>query len=160
MHWKSKWLKILTILLVCLLTLTLLFHKTAKAGFERFGCYIRIEVMGSVLNNHHLSNYTRWYDELMTYDNAADTFKCPASDQKGTIGTYLINKNYESIWDVRDKEIVLVFEGGDGWNQIGDANDILPVHGDGCYVLFTGGNIRFVKKEDFTKLVWENFQEN
>jgi hypothetical protein len=88
----------------------------------------------------------------MKEDYIADAFKCPTCKEKGNIGTYIINKNYKSIWGSSD-DIVLVFEGKAGWNQYGDSNDILPLHHGGSYVLFTSGNIKHVKKEDFSKLV-------
>lgn len=146
--------KILITVLVCFAVIIILICKPISSIYKEFGCNSRLKAMASYLNHYELQDYTKWYDLLMQEGYSADCFKCPYCKENGKIGTYVINKNYTSIWNARE-DIVLVFEGNTGWNQYGDANDILPLHHGGCNILFSNGKIKFIKKEDFSNLVWE-----
>lgn len=149
-NFKNRIVLIIITLVVCLFITNC--GKT-DTGFKNIGCRIKLDIIRSYVVNKELSDYKRWYDIIIEEGNSEELFKCPTCKQEGKIGTYIINKHYESLWDTPEDK-VLVFEGSPGWNQYGDANDILPLHQGGCNILFTSGRIKFVKEEDFDKLVW------
>lgn len=103
-----------------------------------------------------LPEYNEWYDLLINEaDFLPEAFKCPSKKPSGDrIGNYILNKNFDPSWN-SDANIVLVFEGESGWNQVGDITQIKPRHFDGCNILFSSGHVKYVKRTDFDKLKWK-----
>ena len=106
-----------------------------------------------------------WCDLLL---NEADVhlekrhFICEVSDAVTGQSSYALNKNIAGLkLDEVTQEAVLLFETTPGWNQSG-TSEILAreVHEvkdgvKGCNVLFAGGTVKFIKKEDLDTLRWE-----
>ncbi|MEJ5261014.1 MAG: hypothetical protein WHS88_12575 [Anaerohalosphaeraceae bacterium] len=102
-----------------------------------------------------LPDYQVWYDLLIQEaDVSKDCFICPTKKQKGNVGTYVINKDFDILWNM-PPDCVFVFEGVSGWNQSGGKNEIRPLHHGGCHVLFSNGDIKFIKEKDFPNLIWK-----
>ena len=86
--------------------------------------------------------YVRWTYAQYLKTGACDYAMNPAAAETGIAG----NPN-----------LVLMFESGPGWNQVGGPEAVTVAHheGDGCNVLFLGGYTSFVKTQEFAKLRWK-----
>jgi hypothetical protein len=95
----------------------------------------------------------QWCDLLVryTYTNKEE-FIC-SSAGKGRCH-YAINPNVEPN---SPPDIVLLFETKGGWNQSGGPELLAPENhrGKGCNILFNDRSIRFVRKEEFSRLKWK-----
>ncbi|NLW84001.1 MAG: hypothetical protein GXY41_06310 [Phycisphaerae bacterium] len=154
---NNKHKKYISIAIFVLLFVGMIY--AVKVYLNRLDCSLRLQSLCSLMLVYHneyneLPNHERWYDLLICeFALQDDFFKCPSCQKKGKIGTYFINKHLNSKWD-GPGDLVFLFEGEFGWNQYGDANDILPLHSGGSHVLFLNGNVEFIKQEDFDKLIW------
>jgi len=89
-------------------------------------------------------------------------FVCESSDAGTGQSSYALNKNIAGLKiDEVTQEAVLLFETTPGWNRSG-TSEILAREAHevkegilGCNVLFAGGTVEFVKKEDLDTLRWE-----
>ncbi|NLH16229.1 MAG: hypothetical protein GX455_06600 [Phycisphaerae bacterium] len=102
-----------------------------------------------------LPEYDQWYDQLIKVtDNVPEAFLCPAGNHSDKKGHYVLNQNFPIRWD-GPIDMVLVFEGDEGWNQFGDETKWKSRHRNGANVLFSDGEVYFVKTEDAKKLRWK-----
>jgi prepilin-type processing-associated H-X9-DG protein len=96
---------------------------------------------------------------IKDYNIAPKQFCCPSSDTKKGQSSYAINVNIagKKISEVRfPYDTVLLFETKSGVNPAGGP-EILNAdnhRGNGCNVLFAGGQVKFIKYEEFDKLRW------
>ncbi len=103
---------------------------------------------------------SKWCDLLIEHGNVTKKhFECRGAE-KGPCN-YAMNRNLENIGRL-DKtnihpDIVLLFETGPGWNQVGSSEILTTAnHEDkGCNVLFLDGHVTFVLKKDLHKLKWK-----
>ena len=155
----KKSVLVLTFVVCFFMTIGLFSWKGLNTTLENIHCKIKLEAMHSALvfyfdKNKKLPDNQAWYDLLIQEAGlSSECFTCPTLKEKEKFGTYIINQNHDLSWDTPDN-MVLVFEGGPGWNQCGDFDKVLPLHQDGCHILFSNGDIKFVKKEEFIKLIW------
>jgi len=94
----------------------------------------------------------QWCDLLVRYTyTKKEEFICISAGEGRC--HYAINPNVEPN---SPSDIVLLFEAKGGWNQSGGPELLAPENhrGKGCNILFNDGSIRFVRKEEFTKLKW------
>ena len=54
-------------------------------------------------------------------------------------------------------DVVLLFECSSGWNRSGGTETLTTKHheGQGCTILFVGGDVKFVKTEEIPALRWD-----
>ncbi len=93
----------------------------------------------------------KWCDLLIDRDYvSAKQFLCPQARDKGP-GHYAINPNANSA---SDPDVVLVFETDSGWNQSGGPEILSTKNhkGQGCNIAFVDTHVRYVKKDQFSKL--------
>lgn len=157
-HGKKRRMKIILLSIALIIAVTM-FYQKVTASLENINCKLRLESIGSILKSYHfdykrLPEYDHWYDILLKYQKGSESlFRCPSCTSKGNIGTYVINRHHNSFW-ITEPNVVLVFEGMDGWNQSGDAGELKCRHSEGCNILFSDGTVRYVKKDEFAKLNW------
>lgn len=134
-----------------------------KSRAQRITCSSNIFVLGKAIFTYtndydgKLPTAHAWCDLLVDcVGKRKELFKCPLSKQGPC--TYALNRNVVGL-NMSDipKEVVLLFEATPGWNQVGGPEILTTEYhgGEGCYVLFADGTVKFVKKEDFDTLRWE-----
>jgi hypothetical protein len=116
--------------------------------------YAALSVYYDELN--HLPDYNKWYDQIIKEtDFYPGSLKCPSEKKSSEVfGNYFINKYFPSNWKA-PIDMVLVFEGDRGWNQVGDKTQIIYHHGGESNVLLSTGEIVIVKKANVDSLRWE-----
>ncbi len=109
-----------------------------------------------------LPEYNQWYDQLIKAGEfLPEAFQCPAGNHSDKKGHYVINQNFPIGWVHRVNmwedpiKMVLVFEGGEGWNQVGGQKQWVARHQGCANVLLSTGEILTVKTEDTEKLRWK-----
>ncbi|MCX5634013.1 MAG: DUF4190 domain-containing protein [Phycisphaerae bacterium] len=131
---------------------------------QRIICSTNLSGLGKAIvfyTNDHNDAYPStdgWCDVLIKDCNVAPRqFCCPSSDTKKGQSSYAININ---VAGKKASEIppdtVLLFETSPGVNPAGGP-EILNAdnhRGNGCNVLFAGGQVKFIKYEEFDKLRW------
>ncbi len=122
-------------------------------------CRSHLKVLGraiSVYGDEFDGRYPtadQWCDLLVRYADATKRQFVCLSAAEGRCH-YAINPNVEPN---SPPDIVLLFETKGGWNQSGGPELLAPENhrGKGCNILFNDRSIRFVRKEEFTKLKWK-----
>jgi hypothetical protein len=139
----------------------------AKRIHDRALCNGQLKGIGAALRAYcedygRLPEYSTWYDQLIKEEDfLPEAFQCPAARRSEKKGHYVINSNFPIDWDHRVNmwddpiKMVLVFEGGEGWNQAGDQTQWVARHRDSANVLFSTGEVYFVKTEDAKTLRWK-----
>ncbi len=135
-------------------------------------CRSNIRQLASEINKYRDGNEgrfpqaERWCDVLLEQMGAdpsrrglaaADEslFKCPL--QKGARCSYSLNKFAAEAGADIPEDMVLLFESGPGWNQVGGPELLTTEYhkGIGCNFLFADGHAAFIKKEELDTLRWE-----
>jgi len=84
-----------------------------------------------------------------------ENFKCPKDD----VGpcSYIMNKNLPLSVNDTPENMVVLFEGRPGWNQVGGSEQLVKDrHGrKGCVVLFASGSVQFVAEDRLPELQWK-----
>lgn len=158
------------IIIICLiLIISATFFYFLKVKVEGAECIAKLKCIHSALIGYYdehgqLPAYNKWYDLLLEHANqngqimVPDVFRCPTHTKKVRCGTYVINQKHCGRWAKSNPDTVLVFEGNSGWNQTGGIDQIRPRHHSGCYILFSNGDIKFIKKENFGSLNWGDYE--
>jgi hypothetical protein len=163
---KKQWAGILfSIAVLGLFTCEILIPSLAKQYKRRYPppglvCQIQMGILYKTIqvyaNDYEgkLPTASKWCDLLHKYSDL-DTkhLRCPG-DKQGPC-SYALN---EFVSSINDKEnVVLLFESNAGWNQVGGEKlfNIGNHGGQGGFVLFTNGAIKFVKSEELSLLQWQ-----
>jgi hypothetical protein len=100
-----------------------------------------------------------WCDLLNT--DAPDDFNifiCRSSEAELAKSSYAINKNIagKKLSEI-PKDVVLLFEAKNGWNQVGGPELLTTENheGEGCNISFPDGRVTFFTKEGLDTLRWE-----
>ena len=160
---KIKHLYIWLIAIVCIMIILYgikqisdIKHRAICHGHLK-GLYTALKVYHT--DYHQLPGYESWYDKLISEcDFLPEAFGCPADKSEKGMGNYIINKGFDPYWK-SSRDVVLVFEGAQGWNQVGDKQHIRFHHFNGCNVLFSDGHVEYIKRKDIDKLKWRNETE-
>lgn len=104
----------------------------------------------------HLPPSEKWCDLM---GGCGCQFRCPGmKKEKGRgLTPYVLNQYAVGLDRDMPGNMVLVFEGPPGWNQVGGP-ELLSAdnhRGKGANILFADGHVEFVKKKDFAKLRWQ-----
>ena len=143
----------------CLMAVTYIHGKTTILG-ARLTYGTSLKYLGEIINEY-VDEYNvypqsdRWCDVLVTEKDCRNYYFRYRYAKEGQ-GYCAINANiYTANTDIPD-DMVLLFEGKGGWNQIGGP-EILSTDnhkGKGCYIVFADGNTEFVNTEKLDKLKW------
>ncbi len=114
------------------------------------GSMMRFRFSGENENRYPTPNI--WCDLLKNKGMPEHLFICPSS--KAEKCSYAINPNCEPN---SPKDMVLLFETKDGWNQFGGPELLTTENheGKGCNILFNEGNVKFIKTGEIGKLKWK-----
>lgn len=131
--------------------------------------YIRYITLGLLLYNTDktksqyptvsgLPNKSKWNELIFPYIEDERPYVCPSEKLASKTCTYVLNQNLYDIKGELPEDMVLIFEGAVGWNQVGDADDIVFRHGrEGqkkCAVGLVDGSVMRVDREEAKKLKW------
>ncbi len=119
---------------------TLLSSTNLKPGLLECGPYRRLVKMHKYPLERY--GYVRW--------RFGQYLKAGACD-------YALNPLAAGTGIAADPNLVLVFESGPGWNQVGGPEAITAAHheGDGANILFQDMHVCFVKTQEFATLRWK-----
>lgn len=98
-----------------------------------------------------------WCDALLDEEVKAESLRCPLSGTKEGQCSYALNAAAAGK-DLRTlpKDMVLLFDSGPGWNQVGGP-ELLTMDnhkGEGCFVCFADGDARFIRADQVAGLRW------
>lgn len=166
---KTK-IKISSLLIVlsciCFILASYHFLNPAPTRAYQIICKSNLDSLGRAMityaadNEGILPTPSKWCDLLIEggYANKRK-FKCPRADSGPC--NYAMNRNLENIGRLDTTnihpDIVLLFETGPGWNQVGGPEILTTTyHWDrGCNVLFMDYGVSFVMKQHLHKLKWK-----
>ncbi|MHC4508307.1 MAG: H-X9-DG-CTERM domain-containing protein, partial [Planctomycetota bacterium] len=99
---------------------------------------------------------SKWCDLLIEHA-AVDrmTFQCKGAAEGPC--NYAINQNVLELGIVAPPDMVLLFETGPGWNQVGGPESLITENhqNDGCNVLFVDGHVEFARRQALDDLRWK-----
>jgi len=129
---------------------------------RRLICGTNLKELGTALTEYAGSNEDKLPDgnnwcSLLEDKAAVDPkrFSCPLSDADGCSYAMNISAAGRELNSLPD-DMVLVFDSYSGCDQAGGAELLnTEYHGSGCFILFCGGHVEFVKIENFERLVWD-----
>jgi prepilin-type processing-associated H-X9-DG protein len=130
-------------------------YRPPEGTAQRVICANRLKKLSMALNNYSKENGgkypapDKWCDMIKSKITEQD-FICPSSKAKKC--SYAINPNCEPN---SSDDIVLLFETGDGWNQFGGPEMLIPVHKKSCNVLFNDGHVEKIWPDKIGKLKWK-----
>jgi prepilin-type processing-associated H-X9-DG protein len=124
-------------------------------------CQSNIELLKTALSQYSETHNgllpdPNWCDELLKTDSLGQgNFVCKATDARRGQSTYALNKNLigRKLTDV-NPDTVMLFETKTGWNQTGEANELVFDHHNGSNIVFADGHISYVPKDRISKLRW------
>jgi prepilin-type processing-associated H-X9-DG protein len=132
-----------------------------KIQAMRMVCGTNINGMATAMNVYafdYQDKYptgSQWCDLLMTHaDVGAKSFICPGAEPGRS--HYALNANVVKLSSNAPADIVVMFECGPGWNQVGGPELLTTENhqGEGCNVMFNDGHVEFVKTADLGNLRW------
>jgi hypothetical protein len=127
-------------------------------------CKYNLILLASAILNDKEPLANQWCDQLMqTLEgkmgllDSISLFVCPCDKRmlsKEAKCSYVINPDAHSN---PDPEVVLLFEADGKWNSAGGKELVCPNrhHSDGCWIVFSNLDIRFVRKDQIDKLKWK-----
>lgn len=127
-------------------------------------CIANIRQLAEVISEYRRDNDGRfpkaekWCDILLEQTKAEESlFACPL--QEGARCSYSLNKYAAEAGSDLSEDIVLLFESGPGWNQVGGPELFIATHESrrgtaGC-VVFANGKARFVSEDELDILKWK-----
>jgi hypothetical protein len=160
MNLRKKKLNVNIYIICLLLIFSVIAYRITASNLEETECRVKLKCLYSALCTYydehgHLPEFDKWYDLLLEQgDLSSDVFLCPVFEKHNNSGSYTINKDHDFFWIESTPDTVLIFEGNAGWNQFGGIDQITEPHRGGSYVLFSNGDIKFVKKKDCSMLRW------
>jgi prepilin-type processing-associated H-X9-DG protein len=127
-------------------------------------CRAKLKALGTAMQTYasnHNNQYPtgdKWCDLLIEYTEVAPKhFVCPTSGTKEDQSNYVMNENVagRKVSDLPD-DVVLLFEGKPGWNQVGGPERLTTENhkGMGCNILYMDGHVEFMKTKQFKELKW------
>jgi prepilin-type processing-associated H-X9-DG protein len=125
---------------------------------QKFVCASHLHDLGVAINIYSKKNGgqypapNKWCDLIKDKNITEKDFICPSS--KAEKCSYAINPNCEPN---SPKDVILLFETKDGWNQFGGSELLTTENhkGKGCNILFNDGHVEFVKSAEIGKLKWK-----
>lgn len=114
-------------------------------------------------NDGQFPKAEKWCDELFeaTKDNES-MFKCPSA--KSGRCNYALNKYAAELGGEVPSDMVVLFESGPGWNQVGGPELMITPHkirrSSVGYVVFANGKGRFVSEENIDELNWKGDKDS
>lgn len=157
---KKKVVAIISILLLLLIG----GFKLCTAEYRRIICQGDLKALGTSLAVYSmdyedkLPTPDKWCDLLIEKGlKTPESLICPNRKTRAAKAShYIMNKNvlaYESCIFPRD--MVLVFEGPEGWNQVGGPEDLEAHHyGKYCTILFADGDTAYMTISEAKQLNW------
>lgn len=102
----------------------------------------------------------KWSDSIKPYVGNSTQFKC-ATDKIGPC-SYAMNASIPDNASELPDDMVLLFEGAPGWNNVGGPEDVVTDrHGKtGANIAFADGRVEFIEAEDIPKLRWTLEEKN
>ncbi|MCF7955743.1 MAG: DUF4190 domain-containing protein [Phycisphaerae bacterium] len=132
-----------------------------KVLSERLVCGTNMKGMANAMNVYAFDygdkypTGSQWCDLLMTHAGVGpQSFVCPSAEPGRS--HYALNANAVKFGATAPPDMVVMFECGPGWNQVGGAELLTTENhrGDGCNVLFNDGYVVFIKTENLDSLRW------
>ena len=132
-----------------------------KVLSERLVCGTNMKQMAVAMNiyafdyNDKYPTGPQWCDLLITHaDVSAKSFVCPSGEPGQS--HYALNANAVKLGSAAPPDMVLMFECGPGWNQVGGPELLTTEHhqGDGCNIMFVDGHVDYVKTVGLSSLRW------
>jgi hypothetical protein len=114
-------------------------------------------------NDGQFPKAEKWCDILLEQTETDESlFTCPLA--KGGRCSYSLNKFAAEAGSDLPEDMVLLFESGPGWNQVGGPELFVALHqtrlgSTGC-VAFADGKARFVSEDNVDTLNWNGVQDS
>lgn len=132
-------------------------------------CITNIRQLGAGLltyaeaNDGKLPAAQKWCDVLLEQANTDELlFMCPVAEEG--MCNFALNKYAVEAGDDLPGDMVLLFESGPGWNQVGGPELFNAPHGsrrgNGGNVVFAGGRARSVSEDEFEELNWKGVRDS
>jgi hypothetical protein len=107
---------------------------------------------------HHdydvLPEYDRWYDLLISEtEHPPGSFRCPSVKKEEGKGNYFVNKNIPPSWKA-DGDLIFLFEGDSGWNQVGEKQDARFRHANGFNFIRANGAEGYITQKEIDRVRW------
>ncbi len=109
-------------------------------------------------NEGKLPAVEKWCDILLEQANTDELlFMCPVAEDG--LCNFALNKYAVEAGSDLPEDMVVLFESGPGWNQVGGPELFNAPHdsrrGNGGNVVFAGGKARFVSEDGLEELNWK-----
>ncbi len=114
-------------------------------------------------NDGQFPKTEKWCDILLEQTKADESlFACPLAE--GARGSYSLNKHAVEAGDDLPEDMVVLFESGPGWNQVGGPELMIAPHGsrrgNSGSIVLGNGKARFVSEDRLDELNWKPGQDS